>query len=262
MIKGQRDKVAHGLRIGDKISWYLWLRLRTLDVKHNAKPVEATRRDLIFMLQRYVGWGVEKWLWLWWSKKNTDSETVAVVQSGDAGREMDGFGIVLFVSYGQEGLLVDCMWAVSKWGEGESRRACLFLTWVSGDRNRTWGKGKLEHAERHRLWWSGYHGMPFWLSWGMCPEESRTNCWQWTGKEHIWMVFYPDRTTWYSLRRKGWEESWDPQADDRGMPHLGMQRGTGKETEKEQLVSEENLAFVGFRHWEESGSRGKKNSTL
>lgn len=74
--------------------------------------------------------------------------------------------------------------------------------------------------------------------------------------------FYPDRTTWYSLRRKGWEESWDPQADDRGMPHLGMQRGTGKETEKEQLVSEENLAFVGFRHWEESGSRGKKNSTL
>lgn len=47
------------------------------------------------------------------------------------------------------------------------------------------------------------------------------------------------------------------------MPHLGMQRGTGKETEKEKLVSEEeNLAFVGFRHWEESGSRGKKNSTL
>lgn len=37
-----------------------------------------------------------------------------MVQSGDAGREMDGFGIVLFVSYGQEGLLVDCMWAVSK----------------------------------------------------------------------------------------------------------------------------------------------------
>lgn len=46
-------------------------------------------------------------------KNTTDSEMVAVVQSGDAGREMDGFGI-LFVCYGQEGLLVDCMWAVSK----------------------------------------------------------------------------------------------------------------------------------------------------